>query len=98
MPHPHNHDEWAAAKKAKQAAREAKNSDGAPKRKATEDEKGSAKRAVAKSNLKLSKSFQSALVSKLQISDAEIQDVINCAMENASESKDEDDNDEEASK
>jgi hypothetical protein len=96
MPHPHNHDEWAAARKAKQAAREAKNSDGAPKRKATEDDKASAKRAMAKSNLKISKSFQSALVSKLQILDAKIQDVINCAMENASQSIDDDE--EEASK
>ena len=96
MPHPHNHDEWAAARKAKQAACEAKISEGTPsKRKATEDDKSSAKRAMAKSNLKISKSFQSALVSKLQISDAEIQDVINCAMENAITI---DDTDEEASK
>ena len=40
---------------------------------------------MAEGKLKLSKSFKTALVSKLQISDAKVQDVIDCAMNAANE-------------
>ena len=93
MPHPHNHDDWAAQKKAKQDARGSKTPDASSKRKATEDKAGSSKRAAAASKLKLSSTLKSALVSKLQLSDAEANDVIACAMETSSDNEEADDND-----
>ena len=84
MPSPHNHDDWLKDRKSKQAARDARNKDSsANKRKSSEsDFKGdSGKRASSKGKLSLAKSFKSALVSKVQLSDAEVQDIIDSAMD-----------------
>ena len=71
-------------RKSKQAARDARNKDSsANKRKSSgSDFKGdSGKRASSKGKLSLAKSFKSALVSKVQLSDAEVQDIIDSAMD-----------------
>eukprot|EP00957_Ditylum_brightwellii_P115905 8840801-Ditylum_brightwellii.AAC.1 len=93
MPHPHKHEEWLAQRKAKQAAQESKTPDGAAKRKLSKDKPGSSKRGAAAGKLKLSKSFKTALVSKVQLSDAKIQDVIDCAMNAADDGNQNDDED-----
>eukprot|EP00957_Ditylum_brightwellii_P029555 2233026-Ditylum_brightwellii.AAC.1 len=55
MPHPHNHEEWLAQRKAKQATQDNKTPDGAAKRKFTEDKPGFSKQAAAAGKSKLSK-------------------------------------------
>eukprot|EP00957_Ditylum_brightwellii_P133264 10161915-Ditylum_brightwellii.AAC.1 len=92
MSHPHNHEEWLAQRKAKQANQDNKTSDGAAKRKLSEDKPGSSKQTAA-GKLKLSKSLNTALVSKVQLSDAKIQDDIDCAMNAADDNKQNDDED-----
>ena len=92
MPNPHDHDAWAASKKAKQAERESKTANGATKRKAkTSDKDASAKRAAADTKLALSKTFKTALISKLQLSDAEVNDVIASAMKASNDDAEVDD-------
>ena len=93
MPAPHKHDEWLANKKAKQAERESKiSAGGTNKRKSKSfDSDVSVKRAATDGKLALSKTFKSALVSKLQLSDAEVNDVIATAMKASDEEENIDD-------
>ena len=78
MPEDHDHDAWALAKKAKSAAYLAK------KRAASADPTTASatnkKKVAATGKLALAKSFQSALTTKMQCSDAEVKDIIDSAM------------------
>ena len=82
MPAPHNHKDWLEKRKArskeKQDGKDNKRKSGAH---ASNDSAGKRKQGDGK--LALSKSFKSALVSKVQLSDAEVQDIVDGAYADA---------------
>ena len=78
MPEDHDHDAWALAKKARSAAYIAKKrASSADPTTATASAK---KKVTVNGKLALSKSFKTALATKMQCSDAEVKDIVDSAM------------------
>ena len=71
MPHPHDHEEWKAAKARKTAARDKFRAE-----KQDEKRTSGTKRKPTEKTMKLSKSFHTALTSRVQLSDAEAKDIV----------------------
>ena len=88
MPAPHNHDEWAKAREAKNAARKNNQSGQSGKRKTPAESTSSNPAKKSSGKLALAKSFKSALVSHVQLSDAEIENISAEAMKNCDQFSD----------
>ena len=87
MPAPHDHAAWVKNKAEKQAAwKEKQKSQRAAKRKGKPDDASKSNKKSSSSGggekLTLSKSFRAALTTKVQLSDAEIQDLVAYAKAN----------------
>ena len=78
MPKDHNHTAWAKAKKDRADAYTAKK-----KREAEAAPTSAEASQQKKGKLSLAKSFQSALTTKLQMSDFEVKDIIDSAMKHS---------------
>ena len=87
MPSPHDHDAWAANRKEKIAQRDKLRAERQGEKKDAGAGAGK-KRAATNGKLKLAKSFKTALVSKVQLSDAEVKDIVDDAMANAKNDSD----------
>ena len=81
MPEDHNHDPWALANKGCSVAYMMKKR--AAEAKAEADPAAASASERKKSKLSLAKSFQSALTTMMQISNIEIKDIIDTAVENS---------------
>ena len=91
MPAPHDHEEWKAGKDAKLNYWKEQNKGRAPTKRKTSVEP-TAKPSAKKGNLRLSKSFKSALCTQMMTSDKEADDFVNAIIKVAAldDSSDED--------